>query len=67
MKLHHLLLCSVLTVTNIFAQQNEWQDPSVNEVNRAPMHTNYFAYENRKTDFAGNRESSANYLSLNGL
>ena len=23
----------------------EWQDPDVNEVNRLPMHTAYFAYE----------------------
>lgn len=23
----------------------EWQNPEVNAVNRAPMHTNYFAYE----------------------
>ena len=23
----------------------EWQDPEVNAVNRAPMHTNYFAFE----------------------
>ena len=22
----------------------EWLDPEVNAVNRAPMHTNYFAY-----------------------
>lgn len=24
----------------------EWQDPNINAVNRLPMHTNYFAYEN---------------------
>ena len=23
----------------------EWQDPEINAVNRAPMHTNFFAYE----------------------
>lgn len=23
----------------------EWQDPEVNAVNRAPMHTHFFAYE----------------------
>ena len=23
----------------------EWQDANVNEVNRAPMHTHFFAYE----------------------
>ena len=24
---------------------NEWKDPGVNQVNRAPMHSYYFAYE----------------------
>lgn len=23
----------------------EWQDPEINAINRAPMHTDYFAYE----------------------
>ena len=23
----------------------EWQDPEINAVNRAPMHTDFFAYE----------------------
>ena len=27
------------------AQSNEWRDPEVNAVNRAPMHANFFAYE----------------------
>lgn len=31
------------------------------------MHTNYFAYESREKAESGNRESSDNYLSLNGL
>ena len=24
----------------------EWQDPEINAINRAPMHANFFAYEN---------------------
>lgn len=45
----------------------EWQDPQVNAVNRAPMHTDYFAYES--TDAAKNNErtQSDNYMSLNGI
>ena len=27
------------------AQSNEWRNPEVNAVNRAPMHANFFAYE----------------------
>ncbi len=44
----------------------EWQDPTVNAVNRAPMHTHYFAYENDGLALAGCPEASANYLSVNG-
>ena len=44
---------------------NEWKDPRVNEVNRAPMHSNYFAYETAAAAEAG-KEASANYMTLNG-
>ena len=27
------------------AQSNEWRNPEVNAVNRAPMHANFFAYK----------------------
>ena len=50
-----------------FGQSNEWQNPKVNAVNRFPMHTNYFAYENESLAAAANKEASANFLSLNGL
>ena len=44
----------------------EWQDAEVNAVNRAPMHTDYFAYESAEAAARGERESSTYYLSLNG-
>lgn len=44
----------------------EWQDPLVNSVNRAPMHTSYFAYENADMARKGERSESKNYMSLNG-
>jgi beta-galactosidase len=56
----------LLSATSLFAQKNEWQDPKVNELNRAPMHTNYFAYENEDAARKGDKEKSANFLSLNG-
>lgn len=49
------------------AQGQEWQDHLVNQINRAPMHTNYFAYETQEAAQEGRREESANFLSLNGL
>ena len=45
----------------------EWQDPGVNAVNRAPMHTDYFAYESPDLARRGDRTQSKYYLSLNGM
>ena len=44
----------------------EWQDQQVNEVNRFPVHTTFFAYESLDKALAGNMNRSANYLSLEG-
>ncbi len=42
----------------------EWIDPAVNEINRAPMHADFFAYEN---DEVAAPEKSSNYMSINGV
>ena len=60
-----LLLAATQMLT--FAQKNEWQDPKVNELNRLPMHTNYFAYESAEAAAKACKQSSVNYLSLNGI
>lgn len=39
----------------------EWQNPEVNAVNRAPMHTNYFAYESEGVAQTGVKEHSSRY------
>ena len=44
----------------------EWQDPRINEVNRAPMHTRYFAYANLQEAQEAVPEHSQNYLSIHG-
>ena len=44
----------------------EWHDLQVNEVNRLPLHTSFFAYENERTALKGDPKASANYLSLHG-
>ncbi len=67
MKKKTVLLCAfALAGVSAFAQQNEWQDPNVNAINRAPMHTHYFAYESEKAALKGNLCASDNYISLNG-
>lgn len=48
------------------AQNNEWRDPEVNSVNRAPMHTNYFAYASADEATKVIKESSENFMTLNG-
>lgn len=45
----------------------EWQDATVNAVNRAPMHANFFAYENSDLANQGQKEQSGKYMSINGL
>ena len=44
----------------------EWHDLQVNEVNRFPLHSHFFAYESREAALKGDAKASANYLSLNG-
>ena len=66
MKLNVLTCCLSLLGTVAFAQKNEWRDPNVNEINRAPMHTNYFAFKNENSALKGCKESSENFLTLNG-
>lgn len=44
----------------------EWQDESVNEINRAAMHTHFFAYENAEKAGSGVKENSKNFMSMNG-
>jgi len=62
-----LISCFALFALTVAAQKNEWQDPEVNAVNRAPMHTNYFAYESAEAAVKGAKESSTNFMTLNGL
>ncbi len=44
----------------------EWRDQGINAVNRAPMHSAYFAYENESAAEKAKPENSTRYMSLNG-
>ena len=60
-----LFTAAALLATGASAQTfREWQDPTVNEINRAPMHSHYFAYASDES--ACSPESSVNYLTLHG-
>ena len=60
-------LAALLSLSANAQTFTEWHDAGVNAVNRAPMHTDYFAYESPELAARGERESSAYYMSLNGL
>lgn len=45
----------------------EWHDMQVNQINRFPLHTNYFAYESEDLALKGDIAESKNFLSLHGL
>ena len=64
----HLLTCLLGFMALSMGAQSfqEWKDPRINEVNRAPMHANYFAYESADAAKKGVKENSANFMSLNG-
>ncbi|MFR9580680.1 MAG: glycoside hydrolase family 2 TIM barrel-domain containing protein [Rikenellaceae bacterium] len=53
-------------ITTVSAQKNEWQDPEINSVNRAPMHVPYFAYASQSEADSACKESSQNFMTLNG-
>ena len=59
-------LCLSLTAGAMLSAQTfrEWQDPRINEVNRAPMHSAYFAYS--ASENAQTPEESENFLTLHG-
>ena len=44
----------------------EWHDLAVNEVNRFPLHTHFFSYQNLQEAEKADITRSANYLSLEG-
>lgn len=67
MKKQLLTCCIASLCLGVSAQTNEWLNPEVNAVNRAPMHANYFAYESPAKAAQGVKEKSSNYMSLNGL
>lgn len=67
MKQIFLFIATLLCPLTSFGQSfTEWKDPSVNSINREPMHASFFAYENKEKAIAGIKEKSDKFLSLNG-
>lgn len=67
MKRHILTSLLAMMTLSMGAQSfQEWKDPRVNDVNRAPMHANYFAYESADAAKKAIKENSTNFMTLNG-
>lgn len=67
MRKHILTSLLAMMALSMGAQSfQEWKDPRINAVNRAPMHANYFAYESADAAQKGIKENSSNFMSLNG-
>ena len=45
---------------------NEWMDLQVNEINRLPVHTSFFAFDDEAEAMRNNPEQSSRYMSLDG-
>lgn len=60
--------CATLDSAEPVRQTNAvpWEDPQVNGINRLPMRTSYFAYENEELAERDDPAASTRYLSLDG-
>lgn len=57
-----------LTFTCAYGQSfTEWRNPEINQVNRLPMHADFFAYGTKDEAIKNDRKASSTYLDLNGL
>lgn len=67
MKRQLLTCCLAMCSLETMAQHDEWKNPEINAVNRAPMHTNYFAYSSSEEAAKADKENSSNFMTLNGI
>lgn len=59
-------LCVLLPLGMSAQTFREWQDPQVNELNRLPMRTRFFTYEDESIAKSGNMAHSSRVVSLHG-
>lgn len=68
--LHYFTAAEVDYITTnypLFRLQEPWIDPEMNEINRLPMHSSYFAYETLDLAMEGDRRKSTRYKNLKGI
>ena len=70
MKIFLLAFVAVCISVSVAAQVQLdplFENPAVQEINRLPMRTNYFPYENEAFAAKGDTAKSSRYLSINGM
>ncbi len=66
-KLFNAFIAILLLVSpGVLKAQEYWQDPNMNEQNRLPMSSHFFAYESVDLAKEGIKEKSSNFMTLNG-
>ncbi|HCX24265.1 MAG TPA: beta-galactosidase, partial [Cytophagales bacterium] len=66
MKKVFIVLFGGLLFSNINAQNNEWEDPTIYERNKFQGHVDFIAYENDQQARVDDFSESPYFLSLNG-
>ena len=61
------MLAGALEAREQASRDVPWEDPQVNEMQRLPMRTSFFAFEDAQLAKIGDRARSNRFLSLNGL
>ena len=56
----------LFTAVNSFAQQNDWENPQVNQINKLPATATFYSYEDANLAKSNVREKSSFFKSLNG-
>ena len=61
------IVTAVVGMSLTVSAQEEWRNPQINEINRAAVHADYFAFKNADEAKMGDFKQSENYLTLEGL
>ncbi len=66
LKITTFLIVALVSFNFICAQQNDWENPNVNQINRLPAKATFYSYESADLAKADIRENSKLFKSLNG-
>ncbi|AUP80591.1 glycoside hydrolase family 2 TIM barrel-domain containing protein [Flavivirga eckloniae] len=66
LKKNALFVLLFVSINLVFAQQNDWENPIVNQINKLQAKATFYSYESAPLAKANIRENSKFYKSLNG-